>query len=119
MKNLYDDTKIVCPTCNTENNVEYLSCLPKNLVILDCLEISNLNSYTYNSEQLTLNKHPISISNKIITSKTCGLHYKNIEVYCEKDKTLLCITCILDSSHKNHTLTEINKVYTFVILIPI
>jgi len=43
-------------------------------------------------------------------TQQCEIHNKNIEVFCENDKSLLCVNCILDLSHKNHKLTAINKV---------
>ena len=33
-----------------------------------------------------------------------------IEAFCEKDKSLLCIDCILEDGHKNHEISSIPHV---------
>ena len=79
--------------------------MPKNLAIIDSLDVSKSDN---DITKISNSNHHNNNKNK--SSKLCGIHYKNIEVYCELDKSMLCVNCILESSHKNHTLTEINKV---------
>ena len=40
---------------------------------------------------------------------TCEIHSKAIEAYCNTDKKVLCVSCILDDGHKSHDITSISK----------
>jgi N-acetylneuraminic acid mutarotase len=39
----------------------------------------------------------------------CTKHNKKIEAFCEKERLLLCITCILEDGHKTHELNSIQN----------
>jgi hypothetical protein len=39
----------------------------------------------------------------------CGVHSKDLEAFCENDKVMLCISCIIENDHKNHDLSSIDK----------
>ena len=41
----------------------------------------------------------------------CKKHGKNQEAFCQDDKQLLCIDCILYSNHKSHEIKSINDSY--------
>lgn len=42
----------------------------------------------------------------------CQMHSKLIEAYCVDDKSLMCISCILNDNHKKHNLVSIDDAYT-------
>lgn len=39
----------------------------------------------------------------------CKEHNKPIEGFCQQDRVLLCINCILSGEHKNHEILGIQK----------
>ena len=39
----------------------------------------------------------------------CETHNKRIEAFCDFEKKVLCIDCILNDNHKNHTILSIDK----------
>lgn len=42
----------------------------------------------------------------------CEAHDKKIEAFCDLDKKLLCIDCILNENHKNHEILSLEKACT-------
>lgn len=63
--------------------------------------------------QLPKNKALIDNEKDFKSSKEkekCKIHNKEIEIFCETDKLVLCVTCIVDNDHKNHDLSSIDKV---------
>eukprot|EP00347_Sterkiella_histriomuscorum_P017673 403348434 len=42
----------------------------------------------------------------------CETHDKKIEAFCDLDKKLLCIDCILNENHKNHEILALEKACT-------
>jgi hypothetical protein len=94
---------ISCPLCQTENLVEDVNTLTKNLVLVEnTLQISSSNvSFIEKEKEIIPNKK----SQKLI----CPSHSKDLEAFCETDKMMLCVSCILESDHKNHDLSSIDK----------
>lgn len=43
------------------------------------------------------------------SSYECELHGKGIQGYCQTDRQVLCIDCILSGIHKNHEICSIDK----------
>lgn len=39
----------------------------------------------------------------------CEAHDKKIEAFCDLDKKLLCIDCILNENHKSHEILSLEK----------
>lgn len=39
----------------------------------------------------------------------CETHSKKIEAFCDLDKKILCIDCILNENHKSHEILAIDK----------
>ena len=39
----------------------------------------------------------------------CEEHGKKIEAFCDQDKKVLCIDCILEQNHKNHEILSVEK----------
>jgi hypothetical protein len=39
----------------------------------------------------------------------CSVHSKDLEAFCENDKVVLCVSCIIENDHKNHDLSSIDK----------
>lgn len=42
-------------------------------------------------------------------SNVCAQHSKPLEAFCDTDKSLLCVSCILENDHKSHDLSAIAK----------
>lgn len=79
---LLSQQAIACPECKKSSPVESVEKLPKNLAVL---------LITGNPEML----------------QVCAAHGKKIEGFCEDDKKLLCISCILLDGHKAHEVSPI------------
>eukprot|EP00826_Nyctotherus_ovalis_P007617 TRINITY_DN11926_c0_g1_i8.p1 TRINITY_DN11926_c0_g1~~TRINITY_DN11926_c0_g1_i8.p1 ORF type:complete len:406 (-),score=70.85 TRINITY_DN11926_c0_g1_i8:242-1459(-) len=79
---LLSQQAIACPECKKPSSVESVEKLPKNLALL---------LITGNPETL----------------QVCAAHGKRIEGFCEDDKKLLCISCILLDGHKAHEVSPI------------
>lgn len=43
------------------------------------------------------------------TIAQCESHGKKIEAFCDLDKKLLCIDCILNENHKTHEIMPLEK----------
>jgi len=39
----------------------------------------------------------------------CSAHSKKLEAFCDQDKKLLCIDCILNENHKQHEIMSLEK----------
>ena len=66
-----------CPFCGTPVNARTIDEFPKNLILIG-KPTANLNS------------------------ECCPHHNKFLEAFCDNDKSLLCIDCILGGAHKLH-----------------
>ena len=42
----------------------------------------------------------------------CEAHKKKIEAFCDIDKKILCIDCILNENHKAHEILALDKATT-------
>ena len=120
LKELYYDEAILCPECKTANKTNDISTFPKNLALVQ------LKTSCYNEKQKS--KHPHGTDIMFETSRElvsiCDKHNKKIEgtkylnyfnnlkisAFCEKERLLLCITCILEVGHKSHELNSIQNV---------
>lgn len=50
-----------------------------------------------------------SLMDAMSETKKCEKHKKDFEAFCDNDKTVLCVKCIIESEHKNHKLIAIDK----------
>lgn len=94
---------ILCPLCQTDNLVEDINTLTKNLVLVEnTLQLSKSNiSLVEKEKDIITNKKPLKL--------ICPSHSKDLEAFCETDKMMLCVSCILENDHKNHDLSSIDK----------
>lgn len=83
LNTLWKITYITCPQCNVKNPAASVLSFPANLALIQLKQ-----------------KSPID---------TCEIHTKAIEAYCNTDKKVLCVSCILDDGHKSHDITSISK----------
>jgi hypothetical protein len=42
-------------------------------------------------------------------SQYCAAHSKKLEAFCDLDKKVLCIDCILNENHKSHEILALDK----------
>ena len=81
-----NQVKIVCFICSIETIAETIDNLPKNMAILENREKREKFDFL------------------------CEHHSKEIEAFCDNDKTMLCVSCIIENTHKNHIFSSIDKV---------
>lgn len=43
------------------------------------------------------------------SSQYCAAHSKKLEAFCDVDKKVLCIDCILNENHKSHEILALEK----------
>jgi len=87
---LFKDRSIICPECKQTSQIESVAHLPKNMALL-------LMSETAAAKP--------SSPQKLM----CETHNKKLEGFCEDDKKLLCINCILLDGHKAHEILPIGQ----------
>jgi tripartite motif-containing protein 43/48/49/64/77 len=80
--------KIKCFICSVETLSETIDNLPVNMAILENRE---------KRDQLR--------------QTMCAVHSKEIEAFCDDDKSMLCVNCIIENTHKNHNFSSIDKVH--------
>ena len=83
LSTLWKSSHLTCPQCHTKNPAASVLSFPANLALIQLKQ-----------------KSPID---------TCEVHTKTIEAYCNTDKKVLCVSCILDDGHKSHDITSIAK----------
>lgn len=80
---IFTDKSVTCPQCETKSTSTNPSAFPANLALL----------------QLA----------KSTPRDNCEKHGKSLEAYCNTDKRMLCVTCILEDGHKSHNISSISK----------
>ena len=83
LNTLFKSSNVTCPQCKVKNPANSVLSFPANLALMTLKQQS-----------------PI---------ETCEVHSKAIEAYCNTDKKVLCVSCILDDGHKSHDITSIAK----------
>ena len=83
LNTLFKSSNVICPQCKVKNPANSVLSFPANLALMTLKQQS-----------------PI---------ETCEIHNKAIEAYCNTDKKVLCVSCILDDGHKSHDITSITK----------
>ncbi|OMJ73023.1 hypothetical protein SteCoe_28379 [Stentor coeruleus] len=83
LNTLWKNSIVTCPQCNVKNPAASVLSFPANLALIQLRQKSSID--------------------------TCDIHNKNIEAYCNTDKKVLCVSCILDDGHKSHDITSIAK----------
>ena len=61
--------------------------------------------------QSTFSVHSIGASS-LGPAGMCGIHQKKLEAFCEQDKKVLCIDCILSGDHKSHEILSLDRACT-------
>lgn len=87
--------KIVCPICKIETTTDDVRSLTKNMAIIE-----QINTFDLSSTNLTQD---------IGRNDQCSQHKKDIEIFCENCRQMLCVTCIIETDHKQHDLISIEK----------
>ena len=82
-----DTLKIRCFDCGVVSEVKQPSDFPKNLILMGIKSDSKKKMEEVQG--------------------TCNSHLKPLEAFCEKEKVLLCIDCILMNGHKTHEISPI------------
>jgi len=106
----FSQSTVVCPECQTVNKASQLSDFPKNLALL---HIKPPPSSSLEKKHQPRDTSP-GVSNN--NYPLCKKHKKRIEAFCENDRQLLCITCILEEGYKNQEICSINDVKFSIVL---
>eukprot|EP00826_Nyctotherus_ovalis_P029127 TRINITY_DN22973_c0_g1_i2.p1 TRINITY_DN22973_c0_g1~~TRINITY_DN22973_c0_g1_i2.p1 ORF type:complete len:211 (-),score=59.17 TRINITY_DN22973_c0_g1_i2:10-642(-) len=78
-------SNIICPVCRRiTHDVIDVSLLPRNVPLLESCSKSS-------------------------RGEICALHGKSLEAFCEAEKVLVCIDCILLGEHKTHEVSAISE----------
>ena len=105
---------IICPECYVLNEVPDIEALPRNMLLLSLNRSESLLA----TDAGALHRSSEVQSQTVLPSRnrdntiTCEKHGKKIDAFCRKDKSVLCIDCILSDKHKNH---EIEAVHDAVV----
>ncbi len=118
---------ITCPECFTGSSIGSPSQFPKNIALLNMSESSRkmksppevplpeheLNEFQLPQEGAATQEE--EVTGELREGKTaaalCKVHHKKIEAFCVKDKSLLCIDCILADIHRAHKIESIPKAF--------
>lgn len=82
VKTLFISGSLKCPQCGRVSTSSSAESFPVNFALLE----------------ITTSKESL-----------CEKHGKNIEAYCEKDRMVLCVSCILEDGHNSHEIMAITK----------
>ncbi len=94
----FDGKSIICAECHSQSQITALSSLPKNMALLAMSQASPP------AASLPADSHPPA-SEEVL----CPLHKKKLEAFCQDDRALLCIDCILLDGHKSHDISPIGQ----------
>ena len=80
IEELLNNSKVKCPACGLVSTADAADSFPIN---------QSLIAFAGTSEDL------------------CNLHGKRFEAYCTNDKEVLCVNCLLESTHRHHEVANI------------
>ena len=95
---LFTAKSVKCPECEATSPIESVAQLPENKALLSMLESASRRAGVA-SEGTQQRSEEVK--------GDCPLHQKKVEAYCEEDRTLLCISCILLGGHKTHAIVQL------------
>lgn len=110
-----------CPDCKVLNQAANgINSFPKNLVLLSVKSAAQPNPPSGPGSGKKKEKpspvKAVSSPAKVerpkeakVVTQPCSTHGKKLEAFCEKDKCVLCIDCILSDKHKNHEIVSVQK----------
>eukprot|EP01017_Pseudomicrothorax_dubius_P031875 TRINITY_DN4116_c0_g2_i11.p1 TRINITY_DN4116_c0_g2~~TRINITY_DN4116_c0_g2_i11.p1 ORF type:complete len:147 (+),score=26.47 TRINITY_DN4116_c0_g2_i11:118-558(+) len=103
---LHSDGFIICPECRMYNYTLNIANLPKNLALLHLKPTPSTPPAPSPSQNIR-NTKPISSPTIDPNEAKCTVHGKPVEAFCERERVVLCITCILEDGHKSHELVSV------------
>lgn len=123
LHSLFHETSLECPVCHVINKAPNVHQFPKNLalIILKTTQLNQDSTDQSRQHTLSMEESTIDFGHHIV----CIKHRKNIEgnrtfpncfliyvfaAFCERDRVLLCINCILEDKKKEHELNSLVKV---------
>lgn len=84
VQGLWSDQTIQCPQCHKASTAAAIELLPVNFALMQ-------------------------LRTREGSDELCSKHNKQLEAYCSTDKSVLCVSCILEDDHKKHDITSIQK----------
>ncbi|CAG9323079.1 unnamed protein product [Blepharisma stoltei] len=87
INSLFSNKSMLCPQCNLVSLAPNIQAFPINLAL-------------------------IQIQTQKTCQNICKNHNKELEAFCNTDKKILCVSCILEDGHKSHEIFPISKAAT-------
>jgi len=84
VQGLWTEQTIQCPQCQKPSTAASIESLPVNFALMQ-------------------------LRSREGAEDLCPKHNKQLEAYCSSDKSVLCVSCILEDDHKKHDITSIQK----------
>lgn len=118
---LYSNYTIICPECKSPNYASSLQSFPKNLALLlinkskikkNHTSLTNENHSNDNSgrdNNFHCQKHQKKVEGYFLKKEEFSIK-KKIKAFCEKERQLLCINCILEDGHRSHEISSLQNV---------
>jgi len=119
-----------CSECNVVNFAEIVEDFPKNLTLLSITSPQrSINEYSQPTRKLakhgnysdsgslarddisSIGRFGVNFFSVDNLDNICMFHKKQIEAYCIDEKMLLCVQCLIDKTHNNHKVCDINRAY--------
>jgi hypothetical protein len=110
IKKKFVDSSVICPRCDTANFAQNVGEFPVNMAIVEAERTSGLMSKQSSNILKTSDLEGITIES------ICPRHGKKFEgrqmslAFCEEDKSLICINCILEGGYQSKKIISIEDV---------
>lgn len=110
IKKKFVDSSVICPRCDTKNFAKNVDEFPVNMAIVEAERSSILFSKQSSNILKSTELEGITIES------VCPRHGKKFEgnvdslAFCEEDKSLICINCILEGGYQSKKIISIEDV---------
>lgn len=109
LSDLLKDSTIACPKCK---HITPISChgvtsaLVRNYGVLEIMYTAQSSSSSLKAKQLSIsssfNSDNHTALSMVVDIPLCNIHGDRMTSFCVKDRVLVCSSCLLYGTHKNH-----------------
>lgn len=104
-----------CIECGTEFQIDLIDNFPVNIALLNVTKkqyvdpMKKVEALLSSPEKVKHEpkRNRIQSNFSSINISLCDNHNKKIQAFCDLDKKILCIDCIVNGNHKNHEILSI------------
>lgn len=93
----------ICESCLTLHHSNNSICCP------ECKLINHAPLHSFPKNLPLLSLSPTTTTTTTTPLLSCPSHNKPYEAFCDRDKQLLCVTCLLEPPHKTHKIMSIEQ----------